>query len=91
MAHGDGYEYVRSYYKVPAYVGVKVKVEGRSGVLVKPKHGGQYVDILFDGDKRPTGPFHPNDMVYLIESGRSLAAVAGTVDQSQADHSRKEV
>jgi hypothetical protein len=66
----DGYDYVRSYYNVPAYVGVRVKVKDREGVIVKPRHGGQYVDVLFDGDKRPTGPYHPNDLAYLVV-GRS--------------------
>ena len=57
----DCYEYVRRYYKVPAYVGVRVKVRDREGVLVKSRCPDQYVYVLFDGDKRMTGPFHPTD------------------------------
>jgi hypothetical protein len=60
----DRYEYVRNYYGVPAYVGVKVTVNGRTGVIVQPRAADQYVYILFDGDKRMTGPFHPTDVTY---------------------------
>ena len=59
----DCYEYVRRYYSVPAYIGVRVRTNDRDGVLVKSR-GDQYVYILFDGDKRVTGPCHPT---YRIE------------------------
>jgi hypothetical protein len=60
MVKPDCYQYVRNYYKVPAYVGVRVTVKGRAGRLTNTRVG-HYVYILFDGDKRPTGPFHPTD------------------------------
>lgn len=63
----DPYEYVRNYYKVPAYIGVRVKVSDREGVLVKPRAPDQYVYILFDGDKRMSGPFHPTDPTYTVQ------------------------
>ena len=64
-ANGDCYQYVRNYYKVPAYVGVRVKVKDKSGILVRSTQG-QYVYVLFDGDKRATGPFHPTDGIEYI-------------------------
>lgn len=57
---GDCYQYVRQYYEVPAYIGVRVTVRGKSGVLARTQQG-HYVYILFDGEKRATGPFHPTD------------------------------
>jgi hypothetical protein len=61
MRKDDCYSYVRGYYKVPAYIGVRVKANDRHGVLVKNRYADQYVYIQFDGDKKPTGPFHPMD------------------------------
>lgn len=57
----DCYDYVRRYYGVPAYIGVRVRVRNREGVLVNRGPSDQYVYIRFDGDKRVTGPFHPTD------------------------------
>lgn len=72
MARGaavsDCYDYVRRCYHVPAYVGVRVKVKDREGVLVAPRSSDQYVHIRFNGETRVTGPFHPTDGVeYLVE------------------------
>ncbi len=66
----DCYEYVRNYYKVPAYVGRLVRVQGRGdGVLVNRRTSDQYIYIKFDGEKRADGPFHPTDGIdYLIQS-----------------------
>jgi hypothetical protein len=66
----DCYDYVRGYYNVPAYVGVRVKFNGREGVLVDHRGAGQYVWILFDGDKGSRGPYHPTDAIeYLPLAG----------------------
>lgn len=59
----DCYDYVRKYYHVPAYIGVRVAIHGRTGVLVKHSPSDQYVYVRFDGDKRVTGPFHPTDKI----------------------------
>jgi len=55
------YGYVRNYYGVPAYVGVRVRVKGREGVLVDPRRDDQYVYIRFDGERKASGPYHPTD------------------------------
>ena len=68
----DCYEYVRRWYGVPAYIGVRVKAQGRDGVLVKARDG-QYVDILFDDDKRASGPFHPTDGIEYKPVGAAPA------------------
>ena len=66
----DCYEYVRRYYNVPAYVGVKVRSterDKRSGVVVKVRGmGDQYLHVLFDGTKFHV-PVHPGEVEYLIE------------------------
>lgn len=57
----DCYDYVRRYYSVPAYVGVRVAYRDKTGVLVHKSTAAQYVWVLWDGDKRPSGPYHPTD------------------------------
>lgn len=66
-AGGDCYSYVRSYYGVPAYAGHRVRAGGREGVLARRRCDDHYVEILFDGDRKKTGPFHPLDVTYLVE------------------------
>lgn len=72
----DCYEYVRNYYHVPAYVGVRVKVRDREGVLVAPRCPNQYVYVLFDGDTKMTGPFHPDDHVTYHPVSQHVEIVA---------------
>lgn len=62
----DHYEYVRNYYGVPAYPGVKVTSENKSGVIVKPKGSTQYVMVRFDGEGFDV-PVHPRDLSYAVE------------------------
>ena len=65
----DCYAYVRRFYGVPAYVGMTVRVSGREGVLVNHRPSDQYVYILFEGDKRARGPYHPTDGIeYRFEA-----------------------
>lgn len=56
----DCYDYVRRYYSVPAYVGVRVKIGDKEGVIVKANGSQQYVHIRLDGEKN-TFPYHPTD------------------------------
>lgn len=64
------YSYVRRYYGVPAYVGVRVRVNGRDGELVDPRRDDQYVYVLFDGERKASGPWHPTDRIeYLPLTG----------------------
>jgi hypothetical protein len=51
-------EYIREYYKVPAYAGHRVTYCGGPAVIV----GGsaQYLTLHFDGQAKPdTGRYHP--------------------------------
>lgn len=59
----DCYDYVRRFYGVPAYIGVRVSVRGRDGALVNHRPSDQYVYIRFDGDRRVSGPYHPTDEI----------------------------
>jgi hypothetical protein len=64
-ANYDALQYVRDYYQVPAYKGVRVNVYGKSGVIVGGD--GPYICVKVDGEKR-TGNYHPTDGVtYQIE------------------------
>jgi hypothetical protein len=60
------YTYVRSYYKVPAYVGVRVRADGRDGELAVPRHSNHYIYIRFDGEVKISGPFHPTDRIEYL-------------------------
>lgn len=61
----DPLEYVRSYYGVPAYKGVRVEYAGKQGVVTGGVNA--YVKILLDGEKFAK-PYHPTDgITYLVE------------------------
>ena len=61
----DPLQYVRDYYQVPAYVGMRVSVYGKTGVIVGGN--GPYIRIHLDGQKHD-GNYHPTDGVtYLVE------------------------
>lgn len=65
----DCYEYVRCYYNVPAYVGVRVKAGNKEGVLVRATSDLHYIHILIDGEKH-SNPYHPTDGIeYFVEGG----------------------
>lgn len=63
----DCYDYVRRYYNVPAHIGVRVKVGGKEGIIVKANGSQQYVHIRLDGQKH-ANPYHPTDGIeYLVQ------------------------
>lgn len=69
----DCYEYVRRTYGVPAYIGMRVRLEtpkgGRKeGELVQVYGQELYVHIRMDGEKRAF-PYHPTTegLTYLVE------------------------
>lgn len=65
----DCYEYVRGYYGVPAYIGVRVRLRnGREGTLVPAKHSQHYVHVHLDGAPR-SDVYHPTDGVEYILIG----------------------
>lgn len=77
--------YIRGYYGVPAYVGVRVKVRGREGVIVAAKHSTRYVHIRLDGDRR-SEIYHPTDGVeYVIEPAKAPPPSTPAVDPSAPD------
>lgn len=74
----DCYDYVRRYYRVPAYIGMRVRLydsrrdELVEGVLVKSR-GDQYVYILLDGDTKARGPYHPTDGIEYLTIAEARA------------------
>ncbi len=68
MIKPDCYEYVRKFYSVPAYIGMRVRYKDREGTLVRSR-GDQYVYIHFEGEKHITGPVHPTDGITYLPVG----------------------
>jgi hypothetical protein len=65
MRNYDPLQYVRDYYGVPAYKGVKVTAYGKQGVITGAD--GPHVSIRLDGEKN-SRPYHPTDgITYQIE------------------------
>lgn len=60
----DCYDYVRRTYHVPAFIGTRVRVGERCGVLVRARSDLHYVHVRFD-DARHSVPAHPTDVEYL--------------------------
>jgi len=61
----DKFQYIRDYYGVPAYRGMRVNVYGKPGVITDAD--GAYICVLLDGAKH-AGNYHPTDGVtYLVE------------------------
>jgi len=55
-------EWVREHYHVPAKRGMRVRVDGREGVIVSCSH---YIHVRFNGDRQST-PCHPTwEVEYL--------------------------
>lgn len=49
---------IRAQYSVPAKRGMRVTVEGRSGVITGTTRGPMYIRVRFDGNKF-SSPCHP--------------------------------
>lgn len=63
-------EYVRSHYKVPAKVGMRVIANGYPGVITS--FVDSHIVVRLDGDEQ-SAPWHPTwRMVYLGENGETL-------------------
>lgn len=62
------FEYIRTYYKVPAEVGRRVRVLGSNGdvegVIVGTMN--QYLRIHLDGENKPKGVYHPTDRIEYL-------------------------
>lgn len=62
----DKFQYIRDYYGVPAYKGIRVNAYGKEGVITGAD--GCYVLIQLDGTKSAR-PYHPTDgITYKIEN-----------------------
>lgn len=62
----DCYEYARSQYGVPAYIGVKVSLGKKQGVIVSARSQLHYVHVRFDGQKHSV-PVHPAELEYRVD------------------------
>lgn len=66
----DCYEYVRNYYGVPAYIGMRVRMNDKEGVLVSARSDLQYVHVRFDGQRFSVNA-HPKDVEYIVNESRT--------------------
>ena len=57
----DPLEYIRNYYKVPAYAGAPIEYQGKAGVITGAY--GSHVMARLVGE-RHARPYHPNDLTY---------------------------
>lgn len=65
MAKIDEFQYIRDYYNVPAYKGVRVNAYGKEGVIEGAE--GAYLLIRVEGRTFPDR-YHPTDgITYKIE------------------------
>lgn len=65
--------YIRGYYHVPAYVGMRVRIRGQEGVIVNATHSTHYVHVRLDGETRAC-VYHPTDGVEYLVERRLLAS-----------------
>ena len=70
----DKFQYIRSYYGVPAYKGMRVKVKTQHGEKegVITDADGAYVRIRLDGSKISL-PYHPTDGITYLPEGAPAA------------------
>lgn len=61
----DCYDYVRRTYRVPAYIGVRVRVGGKTGVLVPATSEQHYLHVRFDGERYAVHAHPTSDVEYL--------------------------
>ena len=59
-------EYIRDYYRVPAFKGAKVKYKGTEATIKGGK--GQYLNLVFE-DKSMNGSYHPTWEIEYLENG----------------------
>ena len=62
----DALEYIRNYYRVPAFKGAKIKYQGKDGVI---RGGtGSYLLVRIEGEKTNV-KCHPTWQIEYIENG----------------------
>jgi hypothetical protein len=65
-ASDSALEYIRDYYRVPAFKGAKVKYNGIEAVI---KGGNRaYIDLEF-ANKTMNGLYHPTSQIEYLENG----------------------
>ena len=69
----DGYDYIRSRYRVPVRVEQRIMADGHTGTVVRSKSSDQYVHILMDGAKHPKRAHPTWETVYYNEDGTIAA------------------
>lgn len=66
MSEPDPFEYIHGYYGAHIKKGARVRDDRKNKTGTVAKASGQYIHILWDGDLKPTGPYHPtSDLTYL--------------------------
>jgi len=69
MTENEKLQYVRDFYKVPAYVGRVVYAGGKRGVVTGAS--GPHVKVCLDGARR-AGIYHPADQIVWTEESAPL-------------------
>lgn len=71
MKKNDPLQYIRDTYKVPAFVGARVKYRGQTGIILRGKN--QYIVVQLDGElPSKAGVYHPTwEMEYLTKQGET--------------------
>jgi len=63
------FQYIQDYYGVPAERGRRVHLVGaKDGTITGAV--GQYIEIHFDGEKKPKGPYHATDGITYLDEVR---------------------
>lgn len=62
-------EYIRRFYGVPAEVGRRVRIDGRTGIISEDRDS-SYIYVHMDGDPpNMILPYHPRSMVEYLDMG----------------------
>lgn len=66
MKKTDPFEYVQRAYGDHITKGARVSHDEKHKTGTVAKADGQYIHILWDGDLKPVGPYHPtSELTYL--------------------------
>src|SRR5258708_1544079 len=69
------FKYIQDNYGVPAKRGQRVRSGGKLGTITSAMN--QYINIRWDGDKNPRGPYHPtHEIEYITEEAQELASAS---------------
>ena len=72
----EDYDYIKSYYKVPAETGRDVIVNGKKGTIKESL--GQYIGVIFhDDEKAKVMPCHPTSEVEYLDTFTEVKKLYG--------------